>query len=971
MKKYILAIILLAVGNVFAAPVVYFPLDNLQDAAKNQVSKSFSGKNMLLDKHSIVPGVKGNAMQTTGVGDGICVDLKQIPVKGSASISFFFRADYLGNNRQMTLVSFWKNPNTLLALKIKDGRLTLMDWNNYSNRITRPFGEKIVLHKWYHILWQMTGKEWKVFVNGKLAATFAIKSTIDSFKPQKMLLANDFNHVVAVRDHFCGVMDEFKLFSGLVNADTFSAEIKKLDKASKFTGHAFPGAKNIKPDEKPIISRLDPATQQFIFNGKPQPVMMYAIGTGSAYTYTMDTLPEAFQSGMKVFRIDVSARDFRRSEWWYGNDKYDFEGLDLTLDAIFRQVPDAYIILQIGISPPVWWGRANPNEETRGYTGKLWRDYKASHSFSSEKWLIDTEKAFKAFFDHYKKTPYYKRTIGYVTIIGRYNEAFRWGYNSSNYQALTDYSTPELLGYRKYLQKRYGSVDKLNAARPMDAPLASFEAAYLPTPEARMKRDGYFVHPQRERNVIDYRMYWNDNHAEKIDRFTGIIRKFTGKDTIMGLYYGYVFSDAHGHNRTFSNESGHYGLAKVLRSKNIDFLMDSMVHAQREIGNTGPTAGAPAANAMHGKLWLDEADIRTHLSGGAAEYSGARTMSDSLAVLWRAFGTIQVNYSGLWWFPINGKNAYSDPLIWNAFTRMYKEMEYTAQHPVKADRKNTVAIIMDPQSIHFRHYSKNDSVCGNIITGLLGPIAKAGFAYDIHLIEDIEIIPDDYKTYIFINSFYLSEAQRNIIKKRFAKNNNLLAFTYAAGYFTGNSDNSYSCSLKNMQDLLQMNIVLSNDKNVIPDGKLAADLSGNPLTVDAKNPTALYPLFYVDDPAVKTLATFNKGSLLGKTASAVKQQNGYRTAYIGIPLWTPELLRGLAKIGGTHVYSSDVPVYVLRPGNGHILLHTAPAVKANIKLPRKVKRVYDVINDKEIARNCDAFSINMSKRSTSYLRIEE
>ena len=163
--------------SLFAAPVVYFPLDNLQDAAKNQVSKSFSGKNMLLEKYSIVPGVKGNAMQTTGVGDGICVDLKQIPVKGSASISFFFRADYLGKNRQMTLVSFWKNPNTLLALKIKDGRLTLMDWNNYSNRITRPFGEKIVLHKWYHILWQMTGKEWKVFVNGKSAATFASPPT--------------------------------------------------------------------------------------------------------------------------------------------------------------------------------------------------------------------------------------------------------------------------------------------------------------------------------------------------------------------------------------------------------------------------------------------------------------------------------------------------------------------------------------------------------------------------------------------------------------------------------------------------------------------------------------------------------------------------------------------------------------------------------------------------------------------------
>ena len=377
-----------------------------------------------------------------------------------------------------------------------------------------------------------------------------------------------------------------------------------------------------------------------------------------------------------------------------------------------------------------------------------------------------------------------------------------------------------------------------------------------------------------------------------------------------------------------------------------------MAHFQREMGNAGPTAGAPAAVQLHNKLWMDEADIRTSLSSGVAEYSGARNLDESLGILWRAFGTIQINRSGLWWFPIAGNNAYSDPKIWNAFKMMYQEMEYMDKHPASADRANTVAFIMDPQAIHFRKYSKDDPISGNLITGLLGPVAKAGIAYHLHLAEDLEIIPDDYKVYVFINSFHLSKSQRDIIARRFMKKGRLVVWGYASGYFAGEPNEKYTEGIQNISSLTGMKMEAASAPVAMP----AAGIKD-----------AFSPVFFVNDSGAKTWQTLD-----GKTASALKTlPNGAKSLYIGIPQWTPQLLKDIAKEGGVHLYSADTPDYVLRAGNGHILLHSAAAKDAHLKLPFTAKRIVDVATGETIAENTNSLTVKIPARNSRYLRIEK
>jgi len=931
---------------------LHFPLDSLD----NLPAKAQS---LLLDKDSFEPGVVGNGVSLTGHESATVM----LPADFGASpltLAGYFRPDHFPHGSLATIASFFHNPREILALKLKDGQLLAMDWSDYEQRLSVPVGPKLNCGEWHHVTWQMTGAEWIVFLDGQQVACIKTTALPATAHCDRFLLGCDYNHVVAYRHFWFGMLDEFTLREGILSPTDCGFSPEALAAAPKFAGFPFVGANNIGAEEQPPKVAIEAETQSFIIDGKREPVMIYAAGTASSTSYVFESFPECRrESGMTVLRLEITPRDFRMGEWWYAPGQYDFTEIDLWMDQVVRRVPDARILLQLPMSPPTWWGLANPDEETCDFKGTRVRDYHASHSFSSDKWIEDLEQALIALFAHLKNTPYYKRIIGYVAVSGLYNEAFRWGYNSK-YSDMTDYSVPERRGFQKWQETLYETVAKRNATRPEAQAVKVFELAQLPTPEERLLRNGYFVDQVRDRNTIDYLQYLNYNHPTRINQFTSIIRRLAGPDKVIGLYYGYVFSDTYGFGRTFSNESGHYGLARALELPNVDFLLDSMTHVQREMGNAGPTAGAPAACQLHGKLWMDEADIRTSLSHGQAEYSGAKNLEESLGILWRAFGTIQINRSGLWWFPISGANAYSHPRIWEAFGRMYREMDYMAEHPAPADRTKTVAVIMDPRSLHFRHYSKNDPVGGNLVTGLLGPIAKAGLAYHLHIIEDLERIPDDYPVYVFLNSFHLSATQRDIIRRRFQQPGKLVAWSYASGYFSGEPDEPYDCSTENMSALLGMNIEKAPEAAPLPSAGVLEPLE---------------PLFFVSDSEATPWANFAGTGILsldGKCATALKQlPNGSQSLYIGIPQWTPQLLRRLALVGGAHVYSDDAPEYVLRAGNGHLLLHSLAPQTAHVKLPKMARKVIDVATGETVAEQCQEFTVEIPERNSRYLRIEQ
>jgi len=374
-----------------------------------------------------------------------------------------------------------------------------------------------------------------------------------------------------------------------------------------------------------------------------------------------------------------------------------------------------------------------------------------------------------------------------------------------------------------------------------------------------------------------------------------------------------------------------------------------------------------ASLAMHKKLWLFEADIRTSLNGGKAEYSGAANLEESLAILWRTYGNAVVDYSGLWWVALQGKKSYDDPKIWAAFKTMYQDMaKHTTVRPAER-RQRTIAMIVDPVSINFRRYSLYDQLSGNLLTLSRDVFAKSGIEYDYYTTGDLATMPDDYPVYIFLNSFYLTDDVRNTIEKRFKKDGKLLVWCYGAGYFQGKDKAArISTSAKNMQRLSGIQIEAIIDKVYSLDSRPTDAYKSKlaPLTIKGK----YKPVFAVSDQEVQKMTEFSAPELAGKTAVAYKDCGNYRSLYIGTPEFKTSLVREIAKLGKVPVYT-DAENVVVRVGNEHILIHSGHDDLVNITLPEKVSSVIRVDNNQTVAENTDKFSIKIGKNRTILMRI--
>ena len=92
-----------------------------------------------------------------------------------------------------------------------------------------------------------------------------------------------------------------------------------------------------------------------MIDGVPYPPMMATIRTKNVKELKMDEeyYRELGKSGIKIFFLICN------TEWGKPGD---FEIFKKEAQILFKAVPDAYIILRIGMHPPVSWCRENPDE---------------------------------------------------------------------------------------------------------------------------------------------------------------------------------------------------------------------------------------------------------------------------------------------------------------------------------------------------------------------------------------------------------------------------------------------------------------------------------------------------------------------------------------------------------------------------------------------------------------------------------
>ena len=201
--------------------------------------------------------------------------------------------------------------------------------------------------------------------------------------------------------------------------------------------------------------------------------------------------------------------------------------------------------------------------------------------------------------------------------------------------------------------------------------------AEVPDPERRSGEVGEcFYDPDRLADVVRFNRFLNDEMADFVLELSRVVRETCGRTRLVGAFYGYLFEcywQAQG-----PASSGHFALEKVLKSDDIDLLCGPYSYwlSGRCAGRPVCTHTAGESVTAHGKIWVNEDDIATHISNRRNEPEDASFRSDRSRDLEETKMIVRRNFSfslarnyGSWWFDHHSHGMWNDPALWRERAR--------------------------------------------------------------------------------------------------------------------------------------------------------------------------------------------------------------------------------------------------------------------------------------------------------------
>jgi len=655
---------------------------------------------------------------------------------------------------------------------------------------------------------------------------------------------------------------------------------------------------------------------------------------------------------------------------WRGPGQYSYDRIDKEIRTILEVDPDAYLLPRVMLSAPHWWLELYPEEMNVYHNGT-----EEGQCFCSRRWLTEAGEAFQRLIQHIEDTPYGERVIGYVLGGGTAGtEWIYWGYRGY-YPQLPDYSKSMVDSFRNRLRSIYkGDVKLLREA--WNDPNVTFDSATIPSFNERQSSGqlNLLRDPSKNRPLLDYYFHLGQVVAEAIIHFAELGKKAIDRPLLMGAAYGYLLSGA-GFPDCQENWGHQSALRRILSSKVIDFMWSPYGYCDRGPGGVNVPQCPIESIRLHGKLHITEVDARTApINDLSYNRFNVLTIKESVEVLKRDFAAALTRGTGLWWMEINeNAGTFDDPAIMEAISRMNNIAKTEYQQGFSA--KHEIAIVIDEESPLFLAHSHNLTLPLIYKQQIIG-LARMGAPYDIYLHNDLDHqnIPD-YKLYIVLDVFYLSEDERKVLKERLQGNNKTVLWIYAPGFIT---DQGFS--LRAVEELVGMKIAYR--KNVYDREGLGSPLylrvtdfqhpitqgldSGDVFGTDR----SIGPIFYCNDPDVRILGwVFTPAIWFGQDAPGlvVKEYPDWTSIYVAVPNIPPKLLRNIARYAGVHIYSNENDVVF---ANERIIaIHTRHPGRRNIQLPRRCN-VYDAWSGKLLAKDTSRCELDMEKNETYLLRIE-
>ncbi|MBQ7548323.1 MAG: hypothetical protein IJT03_01315, partial [Clostridia bacterium] len=458
-------------------------------------------------------------------------------------------------------------------------------------------------------------------------------------------------------------------------------------------------------------------------NGEP-----YTAAAYMTYLRKYNRYEQFAQAGYKLFSLPVlfAGRWISATEGLVPFDdgifdekgRPDFHATDEAVREILEICPDAYILPRVNVSMPMWWIEENADELDG--TGNR-------ESLYSAKWREDAAEMLRLYIDHVIHSDYAPHIIGYHLAGGNTEEWFHFDMNAGLCAAAED-------GFRAFLSEHYPGT------------------AYKGLPDLSLLNRNTVYH--KSEYLARYLEYASFQIADNIAFLANEAKKASGGYVAVGTFYGYALEVP-------SPLYGTHALKHLLRCDDLDFFCSPNSYLGTRAADADWTEMYAADSVrLHGKLCLQECDIRTHLTKPlpecAPEYDPEGRMT---APIWqglpdrdaavqqirKSFCRQLIKGNGFWWFDMWG-GWYDDPVIMD---EMNKFREIARKSLERTDRGSVAqtAVFIDEASYKFM----TDNGLRNAICGQRGPLGCMGAPYDIYDISDFEAVYSRYKAVIFIS----------------------------------------------------------------------------------------------------------------------------------------------------------------------------------------------------------------------------
>ncbi|HXS98159.1 MAG TPA: beta-galactosidase [Candidatus Limnocylindrales bacterium] len=682
---------------------------------------------------------------------------------------------------------------------------------------------------------------------------------------------------------------------------------------------------------------------------------------------------------------------------WTAPETYDFSGVDRKLDDYLKIDSGAQFLPRVLLTPGDWWCKQFPQDITMRDDGSPAGMFNqpCHPTLASEHYRELSHKAMIAFINHVEGK-YGEHIIGYQVGNGFGGE---WLMFNSFWEArpggeppkkfgVEDYSPPAQAAFRKWLQKKYGTVAALRKA--WGNPTVDFENATPPNEVERYSTThGIFFDPGVSSRVPDYFTFFNEMTADTLLENAAWVKELTGRKKIVGAFYGYLFCNF---PNLSVNHTGHLGFTKVLRSRDVDFIASPYTYDNKQIGGPDNSQTLPEAVALHGKLYFNEVDTETHLHQRQWRWGNSlnnpKNWDETRGLLIRDYAYALTKGFGMWWTDLHG-GTFHDPQI-IALLGKLKKLDV---QDLGADKRpnSDIAVVVDESA--FTYFGDGEPLFNALLTAQKQwELAFMGAPFDPQLLNDMDN-PQlrDYKLYIFLNTFHVTPQQREAIHARLKRNGATAVWVYAPGYI------GQKLSLDDMRALTgirigeddtagELHVAITSRDHAYTQGLAANFAYGTDVNVenikrwydhqiylkDPRDPGLqrdlpgfrISPRFFANDPQALVLGTL---AGVDKPGLVVKKQAGWTSVYSSAPILPAALLRNIARAAGCHIYSDagDV-VYANRR---YVAIYAPAGGTRTVRLPRKA-RVTDALDGHEIAASASEFPLHIEANSTVILRYE-